>query len=81
MQKHGGCTLDKTMHYSFDYAQQVHIPSNPQRPGPIYFKMPLKCGIFGITAEAVPRQVNFLIDEGVAVGKGANPTISYVHFF
>ena len=80
-QKHGACTLDKTMHYSFDYAQQVHIPSNPQQPGPIYFKTPRKCGIFGITAEAVPRQVNFLIDEGVAVGKGANPTISYVHFF
>ncbi|CAB4025635.1 Hypothetical predicted protein [Paramuricea clavata] len=31
--------------------------------------------------EAVPRQVNFLIDEAVSVGKGANSTISYLHYF
>ena len=24
-------------HYSFDFAQQVHYPSNPLQPGPIYF--------------------------------------------
>lgn len=34
------CSFDGTMHYSFDYAQQVHIPSNPLQPGPIYFKAP-----------------------------------------
>ncbi|CAB4025509.1 Hypothetical predicted protein [Paramuricea clavata] len=69
------------MHYSFDYAQQVHIPSNPMQPGPIYFKTPRKCGIFGVASEAVPRQVNFLIDKAVSVGKGANSTISYLHYF
>jgi len=69
------------MHYSFDYAQQVHFPSNPMQPGPIYFKTPRKCGIFGIMCEAVPRQVNYLIDEAAAIGKGANATISYVHHF
>ena len=26
-----------TMHYSFDYAQQVHFRSNPQQPGPAFF--------------------------------------------
>ena len=26
---HGLCSLTATMHYSFDFAQQVHIPSNP----------------------------------------------------
>ena len=31
------CSRKMTMHYSFDYAQQVHLPSNPQQPGPIYF--------------------------------------------
>ena len=31
--------------------------------------------------EAVPRQVNFLIDEAVSCGKGANPRISYVHYY
>jgi len=49
------------------------------RPGPIYFKTPSKCGIFGITNDAIPRQVNHLIEEAVDVGKGANSTISYVH--
>ena len=61
--------------------QQVHIPSNPMQPGPIYFKMPRKCGIFGIMCEGIPQQVNFLIDESVCAGKGANTTISYVHYF
>ena len=51
------------MHYSFEFAQQVHIPSNPMQPGPIYFKTPRKCGIFGVMCEAIPRQVNYLIDE------------------
>ena len=75
------CSLNATAHYSFDYAQQVHIPSNPMQPGPIYFKTPRKCGIFGVMCEGLPRQVNFLIDEAVSTGKGANATISYVHFY
>lgn len=78
---HDPCSLTATMHYSFDYAQEVHIPSNPMQPGPIYFKTPRKCGIFGIMNEAIPRQVNYLIDEAVSVGKGANSTISYVHHY
>ena len=45
-------------HYFFDYAQQVHYPSNLQ-PGSIYFLTPRKCGIFGVNCEAIPRQVNF----------------------
>ena len=80
-ESHDPSSLNTTMHYSFDYAQQVHIPSNPMQPGPIYFKTPRKCGIFGITNEAIPRQVNYLIDEAVDVGKGANSTISYVHHY
>ena len=69
------------MHYSFDYAQQVHYPTNPQQPGPIYFKTPRKCGIIGICCESTPRQINYFIAESVATGKGANATISYVHGF
>ena len=34
---HESCTLRITMRYSFDFAQQIHIPSNPMQPGPIYF--------------------------------------------
>ena len=44
-ESHDPSSLNTTMHYSFDYAQQVHIPSNPMQPGPIYFKTPRKCGI------------------------------------
>ena len=65
----------KTKIYSFDFAQQVHFPSNPMQLGPIYFKMPQKCGIFLVMSEAIPRQVNYLIDEAINVGKGANSTI------
>ena len=75
------CSLKATIHYSFDFAQQVHIPSNPMQPGPIYFKTPRKCGIFGVMCEAIPQQVNFLIDEAATTGKGANATISYTHYY
>ncbi|KAL9977933.1 hypothetical protein ACROYT_G015397 [Oculina patagonica] len=34
-----------------------------------------------IIGEAVPRQVNYLIDEASDNGKGANTTISYVHHY
>ena len=33
-------------HYSFNYAQQVHFPSNPMQPGPIFFLTPRNCSIF-----------------------------------
>ena len=76
--KHEPCSLFPTIHYSLGFAQQVHIPSNPMQPGPIYFKTPRKCRIFGVMCEAILRQVNCLIDEASDVGKGANTTISYV---
>ena len=70
-----------SVHYSFDYTQQVHVPSNPMQPGPIYFKTPRKCGIFGVMCEGIPQEVNFLIDEAVDTGKGSNTTISYLHYY
>ena len=69
------------LHYSFDFAQQVHFPSDPLQPGPIYFKTPRKCQIFGIHADGLAKQVNYLIDESVSCGKGANVVISYLHHF
>ena len=62
------CSFAGIMHYSFYYAQQVHIPSNPLQPGHIYFKAPRKCGIFGIMCEGIPCQLNYLIDEASTVG-------------
>jgi hypothetical protein len=70
-----------TFHYSFDFAQQVHYPADPFQPGPIYFKVPRKCSIFGVNAEGLPAQVNYLIDECVDLGKGANVVISLLHHF
>ena len=46
-----------TLHISFDFVQQVHIPSNPLQPGPIYFLTPRKCGIFGVCREGIQMQV------------------------
>ena len=69
------------VHYSFDYAQQVHYPSDPLQPGPIYFLTPRKCTIFGVNCEALPRQINFLTDEAGDCGKGANAVISRLHYF
>ena len=38
----------KTLHYSFDFAQQIHYPHNPLHLGPMYFKTALKYAVFGI---------------------------------
>ena len=75
------CSYTGTVHHLYDYAQQLHYPANPYQPGPIYFKTPRKCALFAVCCEGIPRQVNYLIDENVLTGKGANATISYVHHF
>ena len=45
------------------------------------FLTPRKYGLFGVTCERIPRQVNFLIDEAVDMGKGANSICSMLHYF
>ena len=79
--RHAACSFTGKAHYSFDFAQQVHYPSDPLQPGPIYFKCPRKCGLFGVACEAFPKQVNFLLDESVHTGKGANTVVSMLHYF
>lgn len=74
---HLPCSSDVTLHISFDYAQQVHVPFDPQQPGEIYFLVPFKVGLFGIMNEGLNKQVTYLIPESVAVGKGSNAVISY----
>ena len=59
---------------------KVHYPNDPWQPGPIYFKTPRKCAIFGVNNESIPRQVNYLIDEASATGKGGNVVASMLHF-
>ena len=79
--RHMPCSFQGTMHYSFDYAQQLHYPTDPFQPGPIYFKTCRKCAIFGVCIDGIPLQYNYLIDECMDTGKGANSTISYLHSF
>ena len=69
------------VHYSFDFAQQVHYPHNPFQPGPMYFKTARKCAIFGVCCEGIPRQINYLVDEAADTGKGANTVVSLLHHF
>ena len=51
------------MHYSFDFAQQVHYPSNAAQPGPMCFMSARKCAIFGVCCEGFLKQVNYLVNE------------------
>ncbi|KAK2181233.1 hypothetical protein NP493_405g02028 [Ridgeia piscesae] len=79
--RHDPYSYDGVMHYSMDFTQQVHYPSNLLQPGPVYFKTPWKCAIFGVACEVLPKQVTFLIDESVQNGKGANCVISLLHSY
>ena len=74
-------SVDISAHYSFDYAQQVHFPLDSLQPGPIFFLTPRKCNVFGIHCEGIPRQINFLCDEGADRGKGANVVISQLQYY
>ena len=47
----------------------------------MYFLTARKCALFGVTCEAIPRQVNFLCEEAGSSAKGANLVISQLHFF
>ena len=51
------------------------------QPGPVYFLTPRKCSIFGVCCEALPRQVNFLVDKAINTGKGVNTVVSMLHYF
>ena len=75
------CSRNFLVNYSH-MAQQVHYPNDPLQPGPIYFLTPRKRAIFGVCCEAIPQQVNYLIDEKGDTGKGANSIVSKLpHFF
>ena len=52
-------SLQKEMHYSWDYAQQVHYPHHAMQVGPIYFRTPRKCNVFGICSEASSKDSSF----------------------
>ncbi|ELU14088.1 hypothetical protein CAPTEDRAFT_205900 [Capitella teleta] len=51
------------------------------QPGPIFFLVPRKTGLFGVCCKGLPRQVNFLIDEAHLISKGSNAVVSFLHHF
>ena len=59
----------------------MHYPSSALQVGQLFFLTARKCGIFGVHCEGLAKQVNYLIDEGMASGKGSNAVISYLHHF
>lgn len=75
------CRRKMTMHYSFDFAQQVFYPYSSQQRGKEFFKTARKCHVFGVCAEPISRQVFFLLDESEWVGKGARTVISLLEAF
>lgn len=73
---------DSVIHYSWDFAQQLQFPYEDHQVGPIFFKSPRTAQLFGVCCEAIPQQINYLIDEADFPGKGADTVISLLdHFF
>ena len=75
-------------HYTFDFAQCVHIPHHARQVGPLYFKTPRKIQLFGICCDGNKKQHNYLIDEDNSIGAngakthGPNSVISMLdHYF
>ncbi|KAH3716291.1 hypothetical protein DPMN_059009 [Dreissena polymorpha] len=44
------CSLDATLHYSWDFAQCEHYPHHAMQVGPICFATPRKRHVFGMCA-------------------------------
>ena len=65
-------SFNGTVHYSFDYAQQIHIPHSSQQVGPIYFLTPYKVALFGIGCEPATKMVIYIVLECMASRKGSN---------
>ena len=74
-----------SVHYTFDYAQNIGIPHHSRQMGPLYFLASRKIQIFGVAIEGERRQLNFLIDEHETIGPdgtkchGPNSVISMLH--
>jgi len=81
LRPHAPCSSMGPCHYSFDFAEQVHLPHGPLQPAPMYFLCPRKVGIFGVCSEDVAKQINFLNDEVHCTSKGSIAVISYLDFF
>ena len=72
------CSVDATAHYSYDWAQNVHVPHSDQQVSKIYYLSCRKVHFFGIQNEATREQLNYVLDENEIIGKGPNGTLSLI---
>jgi len=72
------CRVDAVAHYSYDWAQNDHVPHSDQQIGKVYYLSARKVHLFGIQDEAVCKQINYVLDENELLGKGPNSTLSLV---
>ena len=75
------CTNLQTSHFRNLTGLLMMYPDDPMQHGPIYFLVQRRCGLFGVHAEGMSTQVNYLVDEAVSTGKGVNSVVSYLHHF
>ena len=75
-------------HYTFDFAEQLHLPHHSRQEGPLYFRVCRKVQLFGICCDSNNVQINYLVDESETIGQngskshGANSVISMLdHYF
>jgi hypothetical protein len=68
-------------HYCFDFAQNLKFPNHAFQTGPIYFKNPRSCHLFGISCANTGNQFNYLIDEADIISKNPDLVISLIHDF
>ena len=56
--KHANSTSEQPdyVHYTFDFAQQVFLPYHSRQVGPLYYKVPLRVQIFGISNDGISLQ-------------------------
>jgi len=62
-------------------AQKVFYLNNFIQPSPMYFLILRKCVILGVCTESILRQVNYMVDEAVDMGKGTNAIVSMLYNF
>ena len=72
------CNIGAVAHYSYDWAQNVHVPHSDQQISKVYYLSARKVHLFGIQDEAVQEQINYVLDESELLGKGLNGTLSLV---
>ncbi|VDI80170.1 Hypothetical predicted protein, partial [Mytilus galloprovincialis] len=61
-------SFEGSMHYSFDYAQQIRYPHYAQQVGPLFFKTPRKYQCFGVCAVGSGPDI-YLVDESERLEK------------